>query len=204
MTSRTPARDDRPHRGGAPAPDSTDAGGSEPSPEGARRRSDGQREAGRPRREPALLLLASLAIVAWGTLELLEPSAAAGSLDRAARGSFALGLLAFGAAALALLGAAPTAPPAAGNGVLERCLRMFFADAGGEESAREGAGGRGGERGPGSVTAPGRARLGWARMATGLGVLFLLAAALLALSAYAAAVLMALAGAAGVLVLRSA
>lgn len=152
-------------------------------------------------RETALLLLVSLGIVAWGALELVEPSAVAGSPDRAARGILALGVLAFGGAALALLGMAPAAPPSPGSGVPERCRRMFFS-----APTRDGPTGEEADRGDaprGERMGPERARLGWARMAVSLGVLSMLAAGLLALSAYSAAVLMALAGTAGALVLRS-
>lgn len=64
---------------------------------------------------------------------------------------------------------------------------MFFAGAGGRESEE----------------AAGRIRLGWARMAASLGVLLFLVTGVLSLSPYSAAVLMVIAGSAGVLALRS-
>lgn len=133
------------------------------------------------------LLLASLAIVTWGTFELVAPSALPGSLHPAARGSLVLGLIAFGGAGLSLLGASPPEPPAS-DGPLGRRLRdMFFAGAGGRESEE----------------AAGRIRLGWARMAASLGVILFLVTGVLSLSPYSAAVLMVIAGSAGVLALRS-
>lgn len=137
--------------------------------------------------ESVILLLASLAIVTWGTFELVAPSALPGSLHPAARGSLVLGLIAFGGAGLSILGAAPPEPPSP-EGPLGRRLRdMFFAGAAGRE--------------PGEIA--GRTRVGWARMAASLGVLLLLLTSVLSLSPYSAAVLMVIAGSAGVLALRS-
>lgn len=152
--------------------------------------------------EPALLLVVSLAVVAWGTFELLVSSAAVSSLHPAARGSLVLGIIAFGGASLALLGVAPARPPS-GTGILaERCRRMFFPATDREEPVGDV---------PGPGTLPGGSgnrdagvRLGWARMASSLGVLLLLLAGLLSLTPYSAAALMALVGSAGLLALRAA
>lgn len=137
--------------------------------------------------ESALLLLASLAIVTWGTFELLAPSALPRSLHPAARGTLVLGLIAFGGAALSILGASPPEPPASGSRLGERLRNSFFAGAsGGEED-----------------DVSGRTRLGWARMAASIGVLLFLLTGMLSLSPYSAAVLMVIAGSASVLALRS-
>lgn len=171
-------------------------GGSDPA---GQRRGPGARG---EHHESALLLVVSLAVVAWGTFELLVPSAAVSSLHPAARGSLVLGIIAFGGASLALLGVAPTRPPSGTGALAERCRRMFFPPPDREEPV-------------GDVPAPGTppggwgnrgagVRLGWARMATSLGVLLLLLAGLLSLTPYSAAALMALAGSAAVLALRAA
>lgn len=174
-----------------------DPGGSAAEP-GERR--DPRATGERPR--SSLLLVVSLAIVAWGTFDVLEPSATASSLHPAGRGSLVLGIIAFGGAALALLGVAPTRPPSGAGPLAQRCRRMFFrhtperGPAGDADDPRRSRG-RPGTRGAGT-------RLGWARMATCLGVLLLLLAGLLSLTPYSAAVLMILAGSACVLALRSA
>lgn len=153
-------------------------------------------------RQYSLLLVVSLAIVAWGTFELLESSGAASSLHPAARGSLVLGIIAFGGAALALLGVAPTRPPSGAGTFAERSRRMFFPDADRHEpgsdvdaawTSRGGAGTRRRE-----------IRLGWARIAASLGVLLLLLAGLLSITPYSAAALMVLAGSAAVVALRAA
>lgn len=164
-------------------------------------RDDGGREADRLQRESTVLLLASIAIVVFGTFEVLEPSALSSSLDRAARGSIVFGLLAFGGAGLSLLGMAPKAPPAAGSRGLEKCREIFFGAVQETEPGEEAVPGREFSIQAGNQLR--RIRLGWARMAMSLGVFLFLLASLLTLTAYSAAVLMALAGTAGVLVLRS-
>lgn len=136
-------------------------------------------------------MLANLAIVALGTFQVPAPSTLSGSLDRAAHGVLVLGLFSFGAAALVLLGWSPERPPAPTGRLRQWCRSAFF----GEVDRR------GGPR-DGSMERR-RFRLGWARMAMSLGVLCLLVAGLLSLTPYAAAVLMAIAGTAGALALRS-
>jgi len=137
--------------------------------------------------EAALLLLASLGIVTWGTFELLAPSAPFGSLRSAARGTLVLGLIAFGGAGVSVLGASPPRPPASGGPVGSRLRAAFFQIGSSEEAAERHE----------------PVRLGWARMAASVGLLLLLLTAVLSLSPYSAAVLMVIAGSGGVLALRS-
>ena len=137
--------------------------------------------------ESALLLLASLGIVTWGTFELLTPSAPFGSLLSAARGTLVLGLIAFGGAGISILGASPPRPPTSAGPVGSRLRAAFFSRGSSEEAAEPYQ----------------RVRLGWARMAASIGVLLLLLTAVLSLSPYSAAVLMVIAGSVGILALRS-
>lgn len=161
-----------------------------------------------------LYLLASVAVVTFATFRLLEPAGLPGTSARAARGAVMLGVLFFGAAALALLGLAP-APPAVREGrPWTPLLRRFFGapgvpgedPPGPDDSYRDARGhapprGRHPDRPAGGAGR--RVRLGWARLSMSLGVVSLLLGGLLSLHAYSAAVLMLLAGLLAIVALRS-
>lgn len=191
MSSSTSGRTDGARRAERLAPDDPDephrpsAANSWGGPEGS------ERAAGGLERRSSLLLLASLVIVAFGAFQVPGLPTLSGSVDLAARGVLVLGLVAFGAAALVLMGLSPESPPAPAGRLREWCRSTFFAEVGGRDGPADAAMERR------------RIRLGWARMAMSLGLLCLLGATVLSLPAYSAAVLMGLAGAAGVLLLRS-
>lgn len=191
MSSSTSGRTDGARRAERLAPDDPDEPHRPPTVKSWGGTAGSERAAGRLERRSSLLLLASLVIVAFGAFQVPGLPTLSGSVDLAARGVLVLGLVAFGAAALILLGLSPESPPAPAGRPREWCRSTFFAEVGG----RDGPAGAAMERR--------RIRLGWARMAMSLGLLCLLGASILSLPAYSAAVLMGLAGAAGVLLLRS-
>lgn len=193
-----------------------------------------ERRSGRLERRRTLLLLGALAVVALGTLEILGSPVPRASLSRTALGSVVLGLTSFGAAVLALLGAAPPAPSLSRGPIAGPLVRAFFPEprGSGRPAPREN-----GEAEdprwaflaeaedlpaptPGSAPRVHRSSLrssaeaalevregnrrkrrclGWAGVGIALGVVLLLTGAVLSLSAYSVAVLMVLAGLAGIL-----